>query len=63
MTASFHQNSLRKPGKLCLQLFQRGKYTVALFMGVRWGGKNEFLPPLEIGTKKQKFLENVKSGF
>jgi len=25
------------------------------------GGKNGHLPPLEIGTKKQKFLENVKS--
>jgi len=25
-------------------------------------GKNGHLPPLEIGTKKQKFLENVKSG-
>jgi len=27
------------------------------------GAKWAFLPPLEIGTKKQKFLENVKSAF
>jgi len=26
------------------------------------GGGNGHLPRLEIGTKKQKFLENVKSG-
>jgi len=26
------------------------------------GGQNGHLPPLEIGTKKQKFMENVKSG-
>jgi len=30
-------------------------------MGVRRGGKNGHLPPLEIGTKKEKFLENMKS--
>ena len=32
-----------------------------LNMGVRRGGQKGHLPPLEIGTKKQKFLENVKS--
>jgi len=29
-------------------------------MGIRKGGKNG-LSPKEIGTKKQKFLENAKS--
>jgi len=30
-------------------------------MGVRRVGKNgHFLPPLEIGTKNRKFLENLK---
>jgi len=32
-----------------------------LAMGVCKGGKNRHLPPLEIGTKKENFLENVKS--
>jgi len=33
-------------------------------MGVRrGGGKTGICPPLEIGTKKQTFLENVKSAF
>jgi len=33
-------------------------------MGIRRGrGKRAFAHPLEIGTKKQKFLENVKSAF
>jgi len=31
-------------------------------MGVRGGGRKKgIFPPLEIGTKKQKFIENVKS--
>jgi len=30
-------------------------------MGVRRGGNEDLPPPPEIGTKKQKFLENVKS--
>jgi len=30
-------------------------------MGVRMGGKMGICPPLEIGTKKEKFLENVES--
>jgi len=30
--------------------------------GLRRGGKTAICPPLEIGTKKQKFLENVKTG-
>jgi len=33
----------------------------ALVHGRPQGGQNEDLPALEIGTKKQKFLENVKS--
>jgi len=31
-------------------------------MGVRRGGKRAFSPSLKIGAKKQKFLENMKSG-
>jgi len=30
-------------------------------MGVRRGGQNGHLPPMEIGTKNQKFLVNLKS--
>jgi len=31
-------------------------------MGVRnGGGQTDISPPLEIGSKKEKFLENVKS--
>jgi len=30
-------------------------------MGVRRGGKTGICLPLEIGTKKENFLENVKS--
>jgi len=30
-------------------------------MGVRSGGKRAFPPPLEIGTKKEKFLEDLTS--
>jgi len=35
--------------------------SAASLMGVRRGAKRAFAPPLEIGTKKAKFLENVKS--
>ena len=31
-------------------------------MGVRKGSKTGISPPLEIGAKKQKVLENVKLG-
>jgi len=31
-------------------------------MGVRRGGAKRAFVPLDIETKKQKFLENVKSG-
>jgi len=30
--------------------------------GRQQGGQNGHFTPLELGTKKQKFLENVKSG-
>ena len=32
-----------------------------LRMGVRRGGQNGHLLPLHIGSKQEKFLENVKS--
>jgi len=32
-----------------------------LIMGVCSGGKMGICPPLEIGTKSQKYLENLKS--
>jgi len=35
--------------------------TKIMNMGVRRGRKWAFAPSLEIGTKKQKFPENVKS--
>jgi len=47
--------SVSRNVSLCEQAQQR-----KLFMGVRRGKKWEF-PLLEIGTKKEKFLENVKS--
>jgi len=35
--------------------------TISCAHGRPHRGQNGHLPPLEIGTKKQKFLENVKS--
>ena len=37
------------------------EHGTAFSKGVRRGGKTGIWPPLEIGTKKQKFLENLKS--
>jgi len=38
----------------------RDPYCMGVCMG---GGQNGHLPPPAIGSKKQKFPENVKSGF
>jgi len=46
----------------CKLFVTNGSVNNTLSMGVRRGEKRAF-SPLEIGTKKQKFLKNVKSAF